>query len=44
MAIMASNREFYFCGHQNVEIGLVPEAAQAAAFTPVLGVNPGPWL
>lgn len=44
MVIIAGSSEFCFCGHQNVKVGLGPEAAPAARFTPALGVNLGPLL
>lgn len=44
MVIIAGSSEFCFCGHQNVNVGLGPETAPAAGFTPVLGVNSGPLL
>lgn len=44
MVIIADSSEFCFCGHQNVNVGLDPETAPAAGFTPALGVNLGPLL
>lgn len=44
MVIITGSSEFCFCGHQNVNVGLGPEAVPAAGFTPALEVNLGPLL